>query len=217
MDKRKTTISFNDALKSGAPSSFSTMVKPFGSLCNLDCSYCYYLDKSDTVYNKHQPAMSLEILEEYTRQYIEANQIPEVTFIWHGGEPLMAGLPYYKTAMEFQKKYAGSKTIINTLQTNGTLLNAEWCKFFHDNRFLIGISIDGPRNVHDTYRVNKAGAPTYNKVIDAINLMVRHRVEYNTLSVVNNLSEGRGAEIYLFLKSVGSRYMQFLPDRKSVV
>jgi len=216
-DKRKTTIHFNEAVKSGAPAAFSTMVKPFGSLCNLDCAYCYYLDKSETVYDKHQPAMSLEILEEYTRQYIEANQIPEITFVWHGGEPLMAGLEYFKKAMEFQRKYAGGKNIINSIQTNGTLLNPAWCRFLHDNRFLVGISIDGPRNIHDTYRVNKAGAPTFNKVIDAINLMIQYRVEYNTLSVVNNLSEGRGAEVYHFLKSLGSRYMQFLPVLEYVV
>ena len=217
MDKRKTTIHFNDALKAGAPTAFSSMVKPFGSLCNLDCAYCYYLDKSGSVYDNNQPAMSMEILEEYTKQYIQANDIPEITFMWHGGEPLMAGLSYYRKAMEFQKKYAGEKKIINTLQTNGTLLNAEWCRFFHENRFLIGISVDGPRSIHDAYRVNRAGAPSFDKVIDAINLMVQYRVEYNTLSVVNNLSQGRGAEIYRFLKSLGSRFMQFLPVLEYVV
>jgi uncharacterized protein len=187
------------------------MVKPLGSLCNLDCVYCYYIDKSETVYSRKQPVMSHEVLEEYIRQYIQANDIPEITFVWHGGEPLMAGLDYYRKAIEIQKKHAGNKTIINTIQTNGTLVNADWCRFFSENRFLVGVSIDGPRSIHDAYRVNRAGDPSFSKVIDAINLMVQHRVEYNTLSVVNNLSEGRGAEIYRFLKSLGSRFMQFLP------
>ncbi|MBE0675896.1 MAG: anaerobic sulfatase-maturation protein [Bacteroidales bacterium] len=211
MVKRDKTISLNDALRSAAPPAFNTMVKPMGSACNLGCSYCYYLDKADTVYQGKQPKMSLELLEEYTRQYIEANEIPEVTFVWHGGEPLMAGIDFYRKAIEFQRKYAGGKKIVNTLQTNGTLVNDDWCRLFHDNGFLIGISIDGPRDIHDAFRTTRAGAPTFEKVIHAITLMIKHRVEYNTLSVVNNLSEGRGAEVYGFLKSMGSRYMQFLP------
>jgi uncharacterized protein len=129
----------------------------------------------------------------------------------------MAGLDYFKKAMEFQKKYAAGKTITNSIQTNGTLLNAEWCRFLHDNRFLVGISIDGPADIHDAYRVNKAGAPTFKKVIESLNLIIRHKVEFNTLTVVNNLSEGRGYEVYKFLKSLGSRYMQFLPVLEYVV
>ncbi len=207
----KSYITFTDALKNQAPAAFSSMFKPIGSTCNLECTYCYYLDKTQTVYNNIPPLKSLEILEEYTRQYIEANEVPEVTFNWHGGEPLMAGLDYFRKAMEFQRKHSGGKTIINSLQTNGTLLNADWCRFFNDNRFLIGVSIDGPRDIHDAYRVNKEGRPTFDKVMDGINQMAKFRVEYNTLSVVNDKSEGRGAEVYQFLKSIGSRFMQFLP------
>ncbi len=217
MTQKKKYITFTDAVKSSAPSAFSSMVKPVGSACNLDCSYCYYLDKASSIYEDRQPVMNPALLENYTRQYIEANEVPEVTFIWHGGEPLVAGLDYYRKAMEFQRKYAGGKRIINSLQTNGTLLNADWCKFFNENHFLIGISIDGPRDIHDSYRVNKAGRPTFDRVLTGIGLMVQHRVEYNTLSVVNNLSEGRGAEVYKFLKSLGSRFMQFLPAVEHVI
>jgi len=207
----KNYITFNDAVKSRAPAAFSSMVKPLGSACNLNCRYCYYLDKAPTIYNDHQPVMSFEVLEEYIRQYIEGNEVPEVTFVWHGGEPLMAGLEFYKKAVLFQRKHASGKIIVNSLQTNGILLNADWARFFHDNRFLIGISIDGPRDIHDTYRVNKAGRPSFDKAIAAVNLMKQYGVEFNTLSVVTNLSEGRGAEVYKFLKSIGSRFMQFLP------
>jgi uncharacterized protein len=208
---KKSFITFGDALKGSAPTAFSSMVKPVGSACNLDCSYCYYLDKAPTIYDNRQPLMSLELLEEYTRQYIEANEVPEVSFVWHGGEPLMAGIDYYRRAVEFQGKYAGNKRVVNSLQTNGTLLNADWCRFFHDYHFLIGISIDGPRNIHDAYRVNKAGRPTFDKVMAGVNQMAQFRVEYNTLSVVSKLSEGRGEEVYQFMKSIGSRFMQFLP------
>jgi len=217
MAQKKNYITFGDALKSGEPRAFSSMVKPIGSACNLDCSYCYYLDKAPTIYGDQQPVMSMELLEEYTRQYIEANEVPEVTFVWHGGEPLMAGLEYYRKAIGFQQKYAEGKTIINTLQTNGTLLNADWCRFFHDHNFLIGISIDGPRDIHDAFRVNKAGRPTFDKVMAGISQMVQYKVEYNTLSVINIKSEGRGAEVYRFLKSVGSRFMQFLPAVEHVL
>ncbi|MFZ2286310.1 MAG: anaerobic sulfatase-maturation protein [Bacteroidales bacterium] len=187
------------------------MVKPLGSACNLNCAYCYYLDKAPVIYENRQIKMSFKILEEYIRQYIEANKVPEVTFVWHGGEPLMAGLEFYRKAIELQKKYASGKVIINTLQTNGILMNADWCKFFHDNRFLIGLSIDGPRAIHDAYRVNIVGRPSFDKAIAAVGLMKKHGVEYNTLTVVSNLSEDHGAEVYHFLKSIGSRFMQFLP------
>ena len=210
MDRKK-VIHFKDAVKAGAPTAFSSMVKPLGSLCNLDCVYCYYLDKAETVYSEKQHLMSDEVLEEYIRQYITGNDIPEITFVWHGGEPLIAGLDYFRKAIDLQKKYAGSKKIVNTIQTNGTLVNAEWCRFFKENNFLVGISVDGPRSIHDAYRVNKNGIPTFDKVNDAIELFRRYGVEFNTLTVVNNLSEGRGTEIYRFMKSLGSKYMQFLP------
>lgn len=215
-NKIKNSLTFADALKMKKPVAFSTMIKPAGSNCNMDCTYCYYLDKAN-LYENVQPTMSFEMLEEYTRQYIEANDVPQVLFCWHGGEPLMAGIEYYRKAMEFQEKYKGDKEITNTLQTNGLLLNEEWCQFFHDHNFLLGISIDGPKDIHDAFRVNKGGAPTWDKVMAGVKLCMEMEVEYNTLSVVSSMCEGRGVEIYRFLKSIGSRFMQFLPAVEHVV
>lgn len=196
--------------KNSKPHAFSSMVKPIGSLCNMDCHYCYYLGKSD-LYDNKQPKMDDELLELYIKQYIEANDVPLVTFAWHGGEPLMAGLDYYKKAVEFQNKYKGSKKIENTLQTNGLLVTEEWCKFWYENDFLIGISIDGPADIHDNFRMDKGGRPTFSRVMAAIELFTIHGVKFNTLSTVNAMSAGRGEEVYNFLKSLGSHFMQFLP------
>ncbi len=186
------------------------MVKPVGSLCNLDCHYCYYLDKAD-IYGRVEPAMSDELLEMYVKQYIECNSAETVMFSWHGGEPLIAGLDYYRRAVEYQKKYAGDKKIENNLQTNGILVNREWCRFFRDNDFLIGVSLDGPQDIHDPFRVDKGGRPTFERVMQAVEMMAAEGVEFNTLTTVNKLSAGRGAEVYRFFKSLGSKYMQFLP------
>lgn len=216
MESSKKTITLDYAARNANPAAFSTMVKPAGSLCNLDCHYCYYLDKS-LQYDGRQPLMSLELLERFTRQYIEANEVPVVTFLWHGGEPLMQGVDFYKKALELQNRYSAGKKIENVLQTNGTLLNEEWCKFFAKNHFLIGISIDGPKDIHDAFRLNKAGKPSFEKVMNGIALLKRYKVEFNTLSVVNRLSEGRGGEVYQFLKSIGSQYMQFLPAVEHIV
>lgn len=196
--------------KAPRPVVFSSMLKPVGSNCNLDCAYCYYLDKAN-IYHHAQPVMGEELLEKYIRQYIEANEVPRIEFCWHGGEPLLAGLDFYRRAVELQKKYGGNREIINSLQTNGTLITNEWCTFFRDNNFLIGISIDGPKDIHDAYRINKGREPTWKKVIQAVKMLKHKGVDFNTLSVVNNLSEGRGAEIYTFMKSIGSHYMQFMP------
>lgn len=210
MNSEKLSVNFSDGEKLIRPTAFSTMVKPIGSLCNLDCHYCYYLDK-ENIYGKKEPKMSDEILEQYIKQYIEANDVPVVSFDWHGGEPLLAGIDYYRKAIALQNRYKGDKRIENTLQTNGTLVNKEWCDFWRENNFLIGISIDGPRDIHDTFRLDKGGKPTFDKVIASIQMMAKYGVEYNTLSTINSLSENRGAEIYRFMKSIGSRYMQFLP------
>ncbi len=214
--KQKAIYTFGDAVKRSSPVAFSTMIKPAGSTCNLDCHYCYYLDKA-LQYGGKQAVMSDELLEIYVRQYIEANDVPEVMFCWHGGEPLLLGIEFYQRAIEYQKIYAGEKKIMNTLQTNATLVTEEWCRFFADNEFLIGVSLDGPKDIHDTFRLTKQQQPTYDKVMAAIAMMKEHGVEFNTLSVVNNLCEGRGAEIYNFFKSIGSKYMQFLPAVEHVV
>ncbi len=199
-----------DAVRITGPAAFNIMLKPAGSLCNLDCAYCYYLDKAG-IYGGREPRMSEEMLETVIREYIAANDVPEVTFNWHGGEPLVLGLPFYRKAIELEKKHAGGKTVFNTLQTNGTLLTEEWADFLRDNRFLVGISIDGPRDIHDKYRKDKGGAPTFDKVLKGLSLLRERGVEFNTMSTVNQVSEGRGLEVYRFLQSLGSRYMQFMP------
>ncbi len=206
----KDTLTLDDALRISGPMAFNNMIKPAGSLCNLDCHYCYYLDKAE-IYGGYEPRMSLDMLETCIREYIAANDVPEVTFNWHGGEPLVMGLDFYRKAVELELKYAGDKIIHNTLQTNGTLLNYDIASFFRDNDFLVGVSIDGPRDIHDKYRKDKGGAPTFDKVLRGIETLYRTGTQFNTMTTVNKASEGRGMEVYNFLKSVGSRYMQFMP------
>ena len=162
------------------------------------------------------PKMSEDLLETYIRQYIEGASQEEISFCWHGGEPLMAGLPFFRKAMELQQKYADGKRIENTLQTNGILLNEEWCSFFKDNNFLIGLSLDGPEDIHDAFRRDCGGAPTFARVMKGVELMSRTGVEFNILSTVNARSEGRGAEVYKFLRSLNP-YMQFLPVVEYVI
>jgi uncharacterized protein len=214
-DHLRKTLTLNDALKITRRKAVSTMVKPVGSLCNLDCSYCYYLDKA-SLYDHHQPKMDFELLDEYIRQYIEANEVPEITFCWHGGEPLIAGIDYYRRAVAIQNKYRGSKKIINTLQTNGMLVNREWCDFFRSNDFLVGVSLDGPEEIHDKFRRDKRGGPTFDRVMESIEMMAGMGVEYNILCTVSSVSEGYGAGVYRFLRSV-ARFIQFLPVLEHVV
>ncbi|MCI1640522.1 MAG: anaerobic sulfatase-maturation protein [Bacteroidales bacterium] len=206
----RNTITLSDAIRIGGPVSFNIMLKPAGSLCNLDCHYCYYLDKSD-IYGGREPRMTLDMLETVVREYINANDVPEVQFNWHGGEPLVLGLDFYKKALILERKYAKGKTIHNTIQTNGTLITREWADFFAANDFLVGISIDGPEDIHNKYRKDKGGGPTFDRVLRGLDMLFRAGVQFNTMSTVNKASEGRGLEVYKFLKSLGSRFMQFMP------
>lgn len=210
------TITWEDIQRSKGPLSFNLMAKPVGSLCNLDCDYCYYLDKAE-IYGGKEPVMSIDILEKFTRSYIEANETPQLCFNWHGGEPLIAGLDFFRKAIEFQKKYGSGREILNTIQTNGTLVNDEWAKLFADNAFLVGVSIDGPEDVHDKFRKDKGGKGTFAKVIRGIETMYRNKVEYNLMATINKASEGRGAEIYSFLKRLGTRFIQFNPVVEHVI
>lgn len=206
----KDTLTLADAARICGPRSFNLMIKPAGSLCNLDCHYCYYLDKAE-IYGGREPRMSLEMLETVIRKYAEANETDHICFNWHGGEPLVMGLEFYRRALELERKYCGGKDVLNTIQTNGTLLTPEWAAFLKDNGFLVGISVDGPSAVHDRYRKDKGGNPTLEKVVRGVELLYRTGVEYNTMTTINKSSEGRGLEIYNFMKSLGSRYMQFMP------
>lgn len=203
-------LSFRDALRLSGPLAFNAMVKPVGALCNLDCTYCYYLDKSHLYAGKPE-VMSHELLERVIVETFRANETDEVTFEWHGGEPLAAGLDFFRKVVELQSRHACGKRVYNTLQTNGTLLTPQWAKFLRDNDFLVGISIDGPRDLHDRYRKDRGGQPTFDRVMKGLFYLHQAGVRFNTMTAVSNVSEGRGAEVYEFLKQVGSRYMQFMP------
>lgn len=187
------------------------MTKPMGPLCNLDCHYCFYLEKTGLFPSNERFKMSDELLEAYVRDYIAAQPGTHVTFAWQGGEPTLAGLKFFQKAVALQKQYAGSKQIENAFQTNGTLLDADWCRFFHDEHFLVGISIDGPEKLHDAYRVDRGGAPTYRRVMRGIELCKRHQVDFNTLTVVNRLNVAEPLAVYRFLRDIGSQYLQFIP------
>ena len=206
----KDTLTLQDAVKITGPQAFNIMIKPVGSLCNLKCHYCYYLDKAE-IYGGREPRMTEQMLEHFVKEYIRANDVVEVFFNWHGGEPLLAGLDFYRKAVAFQQKYAGGKKIHNTLQTNATLITPQWAQFFRANGFLIGVSLDGPQNVHDRYRGGKGGASVYDRVIRGIMELYRAGVQYNVMATVNKQSEGRALEIYQFLKSAGTRFIQFMP------
>lgn len=204
------TLDLRDAARLAGPVAFQVMVKPVGSVCNLGCTYCYYLEKV-ALYGNREPVMPDSLLEKVIREGIEANEVPEVTFTWHGGEPLLAGMPFFQKVIAFQRRYGGGRTVVNTLQTNGTLITADWAAFFRDNGFLVGLSLDGPEDVHDAFRRDRGGKPTFTRVMRGLEWLRRFGVAFNTLSTVNARSEGRGQIIYRFLRSVGSRYLQFLP------
>lgn len=206
----KDTLTLQDAVRITGPQAFNIMIKPVGSLCNLKCHYCYYLDKAE-IYGGREPRMSEQMLEHFVKEYIAANDVNEVFFNWHGGEPLLAGLDFYRKAVGFQRKYSDGKKIHNTLQTNGTLITSEWAQFFRANDFLIGVSLDGPKYVHDRYRGGKGGASVFDRVIRGIMELYRAGVQYNVMATVNKQSEGRALEIYQFLKSAGTRFIQFMP------
>ena len=210
MSRKQRYYTFDELARRQTPSAFATMVKPVGSRCNLDCAYCYYLDK-EAIYAGIEPQMDDALPERYIRQYIEGNRVDTVTLVWHGGEPTLAGLDFFRRAVALQQRHAGGKRIENALQTNGTLLDDDWCAFLRDNRFLVGISLDGPASIHDRCRRDKGGRPTFARVAAAVERLRRHGVEFNTMTTVNRYSEGRGREVYRFLKSLGSRYMQFMP------
>ena len=187
------------------------MLKPAGAHCNLACKYCYYLEKNNLYDKSHRHIMSDEMLEQFTREYIEAQTMPQVLFTWHGGEPLMRSIDFYKKALALQKKYARGRCIDNVIQTNGTMLTDEWCEFFAQNNWLVGISIDGPQEYHDHYRLTSTGNPSWQKVMHGIELLKKHHVEWNAMAVVNAYNADHPLEFYHFFKDNGCQYLQFTP------
>lgn len=187
------------------------MLKPAGAHCNMACTYCYYLEKAKLYEQEPKQIMTDETLERFTKDYIEAQTMEQVLFTWHGGEPLMRPLAFYKKALELQRKYARGRRIDNCIQTNGTLLNDEWCRFLHDNGWLVGISIDGPQEFHDEYRRNRGGRPSFMKVMNGIRLLNKWQVEWNAMAVVNDYNADYPDEFYQFFKQIGCQYIQFAP------
>ncbi len=192
---------------------FHVMTKPVGPLCNLDCRYCFYLEKLDLYSSRRSHRMPDDVLERYVRHFIESQpaRLPEIEFCWQGGEPTLLGVEFFEKAVALQKQYAGGRRVANAFQTNGTLLDDRWGAFLHDNGFLVGISIDGPRHMHDVHRTDKGGGASFDRVLQGIEILKKHNVRFNTLTVVNRHNARHPLTVYSFLKKVGSGYIQFIP------
>ena len=201
----------NDNIANPFAKPLYVMLKPAGAHCNLACKYCYYLEKNKLYPTAQRHLMSDEMLEQFTREYIEAQTMNQVLFTWHGGEPLLRSIDFYRKALSLQQKYAGGRRIDNVIQTNGTLLTDEWCEFFAQNHWLVGISIDGPQPDHDHYRLTAAGKPSWKKVMQSIKLLKKHGVEWNAMAVVNAYNANHPMEFYRFFKENGCQFLQFTP------
>lgn len=201
----------NDNIANPFAKPLYVMLKPAGAHCNLACKYCYYLEKNKLYPTAQRHLMSDEMLEQFTREYIEAQTMNQMLFTWHGGEPLLRSIDFYRKALSLQQKYAGSRRIDNVIQTNGTLLTDEWCEFFAQNHWLVGISIDGPQPYHDHYRLTAAGKPSWQKVMQGIKLLKKHGVEWNAMAVVNAYNVNHPLEFYRFFKENGCQFLQFTP------
>lgn len=201
----------NDNIANPFAKPLYVMLKPAGAHCNLACKYCYYLEKNKLYPTAQRHLMSDEMLEQFTREYIEAQTMNQVLFTWHGGEPLLRSIDFYRKALFLQQKYAGGRRIDNVIQTNGTLLTDEWCEFFAQNHWLVGISIDGPQPDHDHYRLTAAGKPSWKKVMQGIKLLKKHGVEWNAMAVVNAYNANHPMEFYRFFKENGCQFLQFTP------
>lgn len=201
----------NDNIANPFAKPLYVMLKPASAHCNLACKYCYYLEKNKLYPTAQRHLMSDEMLEQFTREYIEAQTMSQVLFTWHGGEPLLRSIDFYRKALSLQQKYAGGRRIDNVIQTNGTLLTDEWCEFFAQNHWLVGISIDGPQPDHDHYRLTAAGKPSWQKVMQGIKLLKKHGVEWNAMAVVNAYNVNHPLEFYRFFKENGCQFLQFTP------
>ena len=201
----------NDNIANPFAKPLYVMLKPAGAHCNLACKYCYYLEKNKLYPTAQRHLMSDEMLEQFTREYIEAQTMNQVLFTWHGGESLLRSIDFYRKALSLQQKYAGGRRIDNVIQTNGTLLTDEWCEFFAQNHWLVGISIDGPQPYHDHYRLTAAGKPSWKKVMQGIKLLKKHGVEWNAMAVVNTYNANHPLKFYRFFKENGCQFLQFTP------
>jgi uncharacterized protein len=196
----------------GAPPAFHLLTKPTGATCNLDCAYCFFLSK-EMLYPGSRFRMADEMLETYIRQLIESHRTPEVVIAWQGGEPTLMGIDFFRRSIELVEKYRRPGMRLEyTIQTNGTLLNDEWGAFLAANKFLVGISIDGPQEIHDLYRYDKGGGPTFAKVMRGLDILKRHKVDWNVLCTLHRANADRPLEVYRFFRDdLEARFMQFIP------
>ncbi|MGF1726815.1 anaerobic sulfatase maturase [Photobacterium nomapromontoriensis] len=203
---------------------FHMMAKPASYRCNLKCDYCFYLEKEQMMQPSSSTAKTAEVkaassqdqmsdamLKRYVRDYIRSQPSDDIDFAWQGGEPTLAGLDFYRNAVKYQKQYANGKTITNSFQTNAVAINRQWAQFFAENNFLIGVSVDGAAEVHDKYRISVNGKPTFERVKHAIALLKEYKVEFNTLTVINDQNWNKAKETYQALKNLGSEHLQFIP------
>jgi len=195
-----------------APPAYHVLAKPTGAICNLDCKYCFFLSK-EMLYPGSRFRMADDLLETYVRQLVESHRVPEVTLAWQGGEPTLMGLDFFRRSIEYAQQYKRpDQTLQHTMQTNGVLLDDEWCRFFKEHNFLIGISIDGPRELHDTYRVDKGGQPTFDRVMRGLNYLKEHEVDFNILCTVHAANVDHPVEVYRFFRDeLGAQFIQFIP------
>ncbi len=205
-DRIKEDVSGTDSMQS-----IHVLAKPIGPLCNLNCTYCFYLEKKALFAETENYRMSDRVLEAFVRKYICLSGMPEIPFAWQGGEPMLMGLDFFRKAVRLQNLYGHGKRITNALQTNGTLLTDEWCDFLAKNHFLVGLSLDGPEDIHNRYRVDGRGRGTFNAVLKGLKLMEKHGVEYNVLACVTRESAHRPLDVYHFFKEQGVKFIQFIP------
>lgn len=190
---------------------FHVMTKPIGPICNIDCRYCFYLEKEQLYPQTRQWRMPDDVLERYIARFIQEQDVPEIGFAWQGGEPTLLGVKFFRKVVELQRRYANGRKVTNAFQTNGTLLDDEWGHFLAQQQFLVGLSIDGPRELHDAYRVDKQGQPTHERVLRGLGFLKKHGAEFNTLTVVNRINSQQPLEVYRFLKQIGSNFHQYIP------
>ncbi|HEY5249181.1 MAG TPA: anaerobic sulfatase maturase, partial [Dermatophilaceae bacterium] len=210
---RKSTGAAKPAVRPAtAPAGFHVLAKPSGPICNLDCEYCFFLSK-ESLHPGARFRMSDELLETYVRQMLESHDGPEVTIAWQGGEPTLMGVAFFRRAMVLVDRYRRpDQTVQHTMQTNGTLLNDEWCELLAEHGFLVGISIDGPPAMHDAFRKDKKGNPTLEKVLRGYELLQRHKVDTNILCTVNSANQDHPVEVYRYLRDdLGATFIQFIP------
>ncbi len=198
-------------MQNNSAQGFHIMAKPIGPVCNLNCEYCYYIDKKALFGKDESYRMGDDVLEAYIKKYIAEQIGGEIEFVWQGGEPTLLGIDFFRKVVGLELRYGGNKRIKNSFQTNGTLLTDEWCRFFKENNFLVGLSLDGPREVHDRYRVEREGKPTFDSVMRGLRLLKKHGVDFNIMACVAKETADKSKKVYQFFKDEGVQYVQFMP------